>query len=124
MLGFLLEISEYKAWCCGFANRTDRGEVLQQTWNFELDHIVAKSRVGEGMAHDITNLAPLCSRHNRRKGNQRLSLAELREQIVADVEFVVESTGKLIDLDWARHQALDYLMRHRMRHPVNMALLI
>ena len=97
-------------------NAVNRGVYISE--NFELDHIVVKSRVGEGVAHDITNRAPLCPRHNRRKGNQRLSLAELREQIVADGELVVEDVGKLINLDLARHQALSYLRHYWASRPV------
>ena len=60
MLEMLLELSEWKAWCCGFANRMPNGEIIKETWNFHLDHLNPKSR--EGTSNRITNRAPMCPR--------------------------------------------------------------
>ena len=79
MLEILLEMSDYQAWCCGFANRRPDGTIIREPWNFHLDHLNPVSKAGT--SHQITNRAPLCPRHNVMKSNKRLHLAEYRETI-------------------------------------------
>ena len=105
----LLRKSGYRAWCCGFANRMPDGAIIKTVRNFHLDHIIAKSLTGEGTSHDITNRAPLCQAHNLRKGNERMTLGELRRQIVRDGELMVNDVSELVNLDDARQFATDYL---------------
>ena len=103
MMDILLNMSGYQAWCCGFANRRPNGSVIETTRNFHLDHLNPVSKAGT--SHQITNRAPLCPYHNIKKSNQRLHLAEYREQIAHAGELMVDSMGDLIDLDEAVHQA-------------------
>ena len=105
MLEILLRMSGYRAWCCGFANRKPDGIIVKTTRNFELDHLNPVSK--EGTSHQITNRAPLCPDHNRRKSNQRLHLAEYREQIVADGELMVDDVSQLMNLAEAAQRTLD-----------------
>ena len=67
MLEFLLSLSDYMAWCCGFANWKKDGTLVKTTRNFHLDHIDPKSKDG---SNQITNRAPLCPDHNIRKKNR------------------------------------------------------
>ena len=103
MLDRLLELSDYKAWCCGFANRMPNGDIIRTRRNFHLDHIDPRSK--EGTSNEIVNRAPLCSDHNIRKGNRRIGLAEYREEIANAQQLMVEKFGDLIDLNEARHKA-------------------
>ena len=105
----LLRKSGYRAWCCGFANRMPDGSIIKTARNFHLDHIIAQSLTGEGTSHQITNRAPLCPWHNTIKGNQRMTLGELRQEIVANGELMVNSVSELVNLDDARQFAEDYL---------------
>ncbi|MDE2688419.1 MAG: DNA methyltransferase [Chloroflexota bacterium] len=105
MLEFLLEISGYTAWCCGFANRRSNGEVVRTARNFHLDHIDPKSKQG---SNQIMNRAPLCPHHNIRKNNRRVHLEDYRAEIADAGEMLVDTTGELIDLAWAYEQALGY----------------
>ena len=75
MLAFLLDLSGYTAWCCGFANRMSDGTLIRTTRNFHLDHLDPKSKDG---SNQITNRAPLCPDHNIRKNDERLHLADYR----------------------------------------------
>ena len=63
MLEFLLDISDYTAWCCGFANRMPDGTVVRTTNNFHLDHLDPKSdetaKNGELMVSDVSELIDL-----------------------------------------------------------------
>ena len=114
MLRMLLELSNYEAWCCGFANRRRNGDVIRTTRNFHLDHLNPRSL--EGTSHQITNRAPLCPYHNTSKGNRRLHLAEYR-RIIADAgEMLVESAADLINLDEAVHRVQEMYFAWRMRN--------
>ncbi|MCY4458584.1 MAG: DNA methyltransferase [Acidimicrobiaceae bacterium] len=116
MLSFLLGLSGWRAWCCGFANwKTDsvgRQIIDQTTRNFELDHIDPQSKRGR---HEIYNHAPLCPYHNGVKSDRWVPLDDLREEIAAVGDLAVASIGDLVDLAWARDQALEYWAEHRAR---------
>ncbi len=112
MLEMLLELSNYEAWCCGFANRKPDGKVIRTTRNFHLDHIDPISR--KGTSNEIVNRAPLCPHHNIRKGNRRIGLAEYRDEIAHAQEMAVNTIGDLIDLDEARHKANQIFLREHI----------
>ena len=114
MLDRLLELSDFQAWCCGFANRRANGEVVRVARNFHLDHIDPKSKQG---SNQIPNRAPLCPHHNTRKGNKRIHLADYREQIAHAGEMMV-SPSELIDLAWAYEKALEIYADARRRDGV------
>ena len=105
MLEFLLELSDYKAWCCGFANRRPDGAIVRTANNFHLDHIDPRSKEG---SNQITNRAPLCPTHNIRKNSRRVHLADYREEIAYAGEMLVDTLADLVNLPWAAQQALDY----------------
>ena len=112
MLEYLLKLSGYTAWCCGFANRRPNGAIVETTNNFHLDHIDPKSKDG---SNQIWNRAPLCPAHNVRKNNRRVHLAEYREEIANAGEMLVDTTADLINLAWAQQQAVDYYAIARAR---------
>lgn len=114
MLERLLELSDYQAWCCGFANRRTNGEVVRVARNFHLDHIDPKSKQG---SNQIPNRAPLCPHHNTSKGDKRIHLADYREQIAHAGEMLV-SPSDLIDLAWAYEKALEIYADARKRNGV------
>ena len=95
MLKTLLEFSDYKAWCCGFANRMPSGKIIRTTDNFQLDHIDPKSNQG---SNDIPNRAPMCQAHNNRKGSRRIHLNDFRKEIAEAGELKVETMGDLVQL--------------------------
>ena len=103
MLNELLALSDYKAWCCGFANRREDGSVVRRDWNFHLDHIDPKAAGG---INEIINRAPMCPHHNIRKSNRLVALREYRNQIADAGEMMVSNAGDLIDLGWAQSQVL------------------
>ena len=105
MMEFLLGLSGYTAWCCGYAVRRSNGEVVKTTRNFHLDHIDPKSKQG---SNQIMNRAPLCPDHNIRKNNRRVHLEDYRAEIADAGEMLVDTTGELIDLAWAYEQALGF----------------
>jgi len=115
-LTFLLGLSGWRAWCCGFANwkisSFGRPIIEQTIRNFELDHIDPQSKRGR---HEIDNRAPLCPYHNNRKGNRRVHLDELREEITQAGELAVASADDLVDLAWARDQALEHWASERVK---------
>ncbi len=110
MLEFLLDLSDWRAWCCGFANwkQDEHGTTVVEhtTRNFELDHIDPKSKGGR---HEIDNRAPLCPYHNSMKSNRRIHLDDLRAEIESRGELLVPSIDKLVHLPWARDKAFDFL---------------
>ena len=112
MLEYLLKLSGYTAWCCGFAIRRPNGAIVETTNNFHLDHIDPKSKDG---SNQIWNRAPLCPAHNVRKNNRRVHLAEYREEIANAGEMLVDTTADLINLAWAQQQAVDYYASARSR---------
>ena len=114
MLEFLLDLSDYTAWCCGFANRMPNGDVVRTTNNFHLDHLDPKSKEG---SDEIFNRAPLCPRHNTRKNARRVHLADYREEIAADGELLVDSIGDLVHLPWAQQQVMDFWAVERGKIP-------
>ena len=101
MLDYLLRLSGYQAWCCGFANRRPDGSVIQTTRNFHLDHIDPKSKDG---ANEIYNRAPLCPYHNTQKGSRRIHLADYRDEIALAGEMMVNTISELPDLAEASHR--------------------
>ena len=101
MLDRLLKLSDYRAWCCGFANRFPDGRIEPTSNNFHLDHIKPKSKGGNDR---IYNRAPLCSRHNTSKGNRRITLEQLRVEIGVRREMLVDDPKDLIDLEWAEER--------------------
>ena len=103
MLTRLLELSDYKAWCCGYANRMPDGSIIRTTRNFHLDHIDPRSRDG---SNDIQNRAPLCPYHNIRKRNRRIHLDDYRKEIADSGEMMVNSANELINLAYAQHEAM------------------
>ena len=105
MLEFLLELSGYMAWCCGFANRMPDGRIVRTTNNFHLDHISPKSK--EGTSNHITNRAPMCTSHNIRKSNRGVLLADYRQEIADAGEMLVNTTDELVDLSMAYDAALE-----------------
>ena len=109
MLNELLSLSNYQAWCCGFANRREDGAIIRQDWNFHLDHIDPKAAGG---INEIINRAPMCPHHNIRKSNQLVALREYRNQIADAGEMMVSSAGDLIDLGWAQSQVLEIHARY------------
>lgn len=115
MLTKLLELSDYQAWCCGYANRMPDGSIVRTTRNFHLDHIDPKSKQG---SNDIPNRAPLCPYHNTRKGNRRIHLADYREEIAHAGEMMVCTVHDLIDLSYAYKEALEmYARAYGRRYP-------
>ena len=117
MLERLLELSEYMAWCCGYANRMPDGTVvIRTTRNFHLDHIDPKSKDG---SNDIQNRAPLCPYHNTRKNNRRVHLADYRTEIADAGEMMVNTTSELINLAEAHHEAMQmYGRAYAARYPL------
>ena len=113
MLQMLLELSGYKAWCCGFANRRPDGSIIETTRNFHLDHLNPKSK--EGTSNQITNRAPMCPTHNIRKNNRRVHLVEYRLEIADNEEMMVDSISDLINLTRAGDQALEIYAREHAR---------
>ena len=103
MMSMLLELSDYTAWCCGFANRRPDGSVIRTTRNFHLDHVDPQSKDG---SNQITNRAPLCPAHNTRKGNRRVHLDDYRREIADAGEMIVDSVSDLISLPYAYQRAL------------------
>ena len=112
MLEFLLNLSGYTAWCCGFANRMADGTVVKDTSHFHLDHIDPKSKGG---SNQITNRAPMCAKHNLRKSNRRVHLEEYRVEIAARGELKVPKS-ELVDLTMAYQQALDHYAKAQASH--------
>ena len=104
MLEFLLDLSGYTAWCCGFANRRPDGTIVRTSNNFHLDHIAPKSKDG---SNQIINRAPLCPTHNIRKNNRQIPLDEYRREIADAGEMLVDTTADLVNLAEAYQKALD-----------------
>ena len=115
MLEFLLELSGYMAWCCGFANRMPDGSIVRTTNNFHLDHVDPKSKGG---LNQITNRAPMCQRHNIRKKDRYVHLREYRQEIADAGEMMVNTTDDLINLSWAADRALARHVQEAVKHGV------
>ena len=122
MKKMLLEMSGWKAWCCGFANRMPDGTIVETTRNFHLDHVNPASK--EGTSHQITNRAPLCEHHNIKKSNQRIHLAEYRETIKKNGELLVDDISDLMDLNKAAQRTLEiYAQESWKKNPQGSMLL-
>ena len=104
MLEFLLGLSGYMAWCCGFANRMPDGTVVRTIDNFHLDHIDPRYEDG---ANELPNRAPLCSRHNLLKSGRRIHLSDYRKEIAGTGDLRVNTVDELIDLPRAYRAALE-----------------
>ena len=113
MLEFLLGLSGWRAWCCGFANIRmgvdGTAEVVETARNFHLDHIDPKSKQG---SDQIVNRAPLCPHHNTAKNAERIHLEDLRDRIEKAGEMMV-GRSELVDLAYAYQEALDYYARSK-----------
>ena len=105
MLEYLLSLSEWQAWCCGFANRLADGSIVKTTRNFHLDHIEPQSKEG---SNEIYNRAPLCPHHNTRKGNRLVRLVDYREEIDNVGEMMVDNVSKLPHLAEVRETVHQY----------------
>ena len=119
MLEFLLDLSDYQAWCCGFANRMPDGTVVRTMNNFHLDHLDPKSKDG---SDEIFNRAPMCSRHNTRKNTRRVHLDDYRQEIAADGELLVNSVADLVHLPWAQYQVREFWHQERLKFPTQVDL--
>ena len=119
MLEFLLSLSDYTAWCCGFANRRVDGSVVETTRNFHLDHLDPKSKEG---SNQIINRAPLCPHHNIKKNKRRVHLADYRQEIADAGEMMVDNVADLVNLAWAEQQAMDYYAVSRTRLGIQLNL--
>ena len=119
MLEFLLGLSGWRAWCCGFANwkvGANGIPAIEKTIrNFELDHIDPKSKDGR---HEIDNRAPLCPYHNSTKSDRRVRLDELRREIDQAGEMLVNSLEDLVQLAWARDQAMEHWANEKSRRRI------
>ena len=115
MLEFLLDLSGYMAWCCGFANRMPDGRIVRTTNNFHLDHTDPWSKGG---SNQIPNRAPMCPRHNIQKSNRGVYLREYREEIADAGEMLVNTTDDLINLAWAADRALARHVQEAVKHGV------
>ena len=104
ILEMLLGLSNFMAWCCGFANRRPDGTIIRTTRNFHLDHLAPKSK--EGTSNEIQNRAPMCPYHNIRKNNRQVALSQYRQEIADAGEMMVNSTSDLINLDFALSEAM------------------
>ena len=119
MLEFLLELSGYMAWCCGFANRMPDGSIVRMANNFHLDHVDPKSKGG---LNQITNRAPMCPRHNIRKKDRYVHLREYRQEIGDAGEMMVNTMDELVDLSMAQQAALDRYAVERAKRGVQGSL--
>ena len=114
MREFLLKLSDWRCWTCGFANtlETSHGLVRDESAdNFALDHIIPKSQDG---SHQLPNRAAVCTACNSRKAGRNISLREFREENAREGRLRVPSTDNLIDLGWAENEALEYFVNYRM----------
>ena len=113
MLEFLLGLSGWRAWCCGFANirvaADGAAEVVETARNFHLDHVDPKSKQG---SDQIVNRAPLCPYHNTAKNAERIHLEDLRDRIEKAGEMMVDRS-ELVDLAYAYQESLDYYARSK-----------
>ena len=116
MREFLLKLSGYRCWTCGFANTVEISpgvyEKYETTENFVLDHVVPKSKGG---SHQITNPAPICHTCNLRKAGRIISLREFRNENAREERLRVPFIEDLVDLGWAENETLEYFVNHRMK---------
>ena len=107
MKEILLRLSDGKAWCCGYESKN--ADFSLNLGDYELDHIVPKSRGGDD---DIINRAPLCPTHNRLKSDHNWTLQELRIEVAYRRELKAGMTpAGLQRLD----VALEYAQQERQK---------
>ena len=119
MLEMLLGLSNFAAWCCGFANRRPDGIIIRTTRNFHLDHLAPKSK--EGTSNEIQNRAPMCPYHNIRKNNRQVALSQYRQEIADAGEMMVNSTSDLINLDYALRRSYENVWARLRRSVPNVS---
>ena len=101
MLIRLLALSNGRTWCCGLIHEGTNGQLIYT--NYELDHIVPKSKGGED---EIINRAPLCKAHNILKSDKDLTIEQLRTEVAWIGEIAKDWTpSRLIKMDFALDQA-------------------
>ena len=101
MLVRLLALSNGRTWCCGLIYEGSDGQLLYT--NYELDHIIPKSKGGED---EIINRAPLCSAHNKLKSDNDWTIEELRVEVAHIRELAKDMTpSRLIKMPFALDQA-------------------
>ena len=100
----LLEHSDYRCWCCGFANRYEDGETIRKTGNFHLDHVDPSSAGGMDFAY---NRAPLCADCNLHKSKRHITLRALRDEVAADSGLGVRDERLLPDIAEMQRYATD-----------------
>ena len=107
MKEILLRLSDGKAWCCGYESKN--ADFSLNLRDYELDHIIPKSRGGDD---DIINRAPLCPTHNGLKSDHNWTLQELRIEVAYRQELKPGMTpAGLQRLD----VALEYAQRERQK---------
>lgn len=111
-LRYLLSVSGWMCWGCGQSNRRWDGSVLEDTRNFEIDHVDPQA---SGGAEVVTNWAPLCRGCNGMKGRKEITLRELRRQVVEEGVLMVPQTGDLPDLGKMMHWATEWHADQRDR---------
>ena len=120
MKKILLEFSDYKAWCCGFANRMPDGTIIKTIENFHLDHLDPKSKGG---SNQIMFRAPLCPAHNQLKRDRAITLETLRDEIEKNEGLRVANRRDLIDLIDAREKAIKAYAEWKEQRPQQKTLL-
>ena len=116
MRQFLLRLSGWCCWTCGFANTVETApgvyELDESADNFELDHIIP---IVQGGDHQITNRAALCPSCNNRKRGQDITLTAFIEENIREGRLRVSSSDQLVDLARARHETREYYVQYRTR---------
>lgn len=114
MREFLLKLSGYRCWTCGFTNTVETSsgtyEKYETTENFELDHIIPKS---QGGSHQMPNRAPVCKTCNSNKHGRNITLRAFRDENAREKRLRVPSVEDLVELGWAENEALEYFANHR-----------
>ncbi len=114
MRNFLLKLSDWRCWTCGFANTFEASpgvyKLDRSADNFVLDHVIPVSQGGD---HQITNRAALCPSCNNRKSGRDITLTAFRDENSQEGRLRVASIGLLVDLARARHKALEYYVEYR-----------
>ena len=114
MREFLLRLSGWRCWTCGYANTVETAPGVYQldrsADNFELDHIIPLSQEGD---HQITNRAALCPSCNRRKRGRDITLTSFIQENIQEGRLRVPSPDQLVDLAQARHETREYYVKYR-----------
>ena len=116
MRDFLLRLSEWRCWTCGFANTIEMVpgvfKLDKSSDNFVLDHITP---IVQGGDHQITNRAALCPSCNNRKSGRDITLTAFIKENARNGHLRVSSPDQLIDLARARHETSEYYVKYRNR---------